>query len=515
MAIRRVAAAGLALLLAPQVAGLRSRQGPVPDNDIATSRETTGRSSSRHTLKSYKQRLAQKLQTLIPETMYKRSTSSVSSRVKGKQPIGTPGELENRPGHFTRMTDCQMNGESSCALSSLPSGGITGIAPGGRTRCIRGADFQFQVVPGATDKLYLHLGGGGACWDEITTTTMRVCQTQADIIDFTGYANLCPGDNPFKGYTSIYVPHCSGDLHGGNISRPWENPDDDTVPIEQRGYYNVRSVIDWIKTNMAPKLSHFAFAGESAGSIGVQVWSSKLLKEFKYDKAHVLGDSFVGVFPENFQGKIFKELGACELVLEGESQEKCRSGKVSISEVFEKTIKEFPDVVFGHLTSKHDTIQTSFYTIAATTMRIAEVKEWCGDVDPDDCDLDDAPDKFNELPERLTSEGYHAKMEAIVEQFSQQPNYISYLMSSNCHVCGMTVFGSCPFVDYYQSVGGPGGWMNGENGAQRLDVQKWATNFFDDSRSKSSQCELFLLYDLESRDEDDWCSAKQQKKRLS
>ncbi len=48
-------------------------------------------------------------------------------------------------------------------LAALEPGWTT-IAPGGETSCALGTAFEFHVKPGASDKLFVFLNGGGACW---------------------------------------------------------------------------------------------------------------------------------------------------------------------------------------------------------------------------------------------------------------------------------------------------------------------------------------------------------------
>ena len=64
---------------------------------------------------------------------------------------------------------CTLSSSEACAFEGLPQGKTTMVYPGGETRCIKGDDFAFQVVPGDTDKLIISFQGGGACWDKAST----------------------------------------------------------------------------------------------------------------------------------------------------------------------------------------------------------------------------------------------------------------------------------------------------------------------------------------------------------
>jgi len=410
---------------------------------------------------------------------------------------------------YDNPVPCRMN-ESSCSLADLRRGNIADIHPGGGARCIFGSEFFFRVFPGDPDKLMIHLDGGGACWDEMTTTQgITACVPECVVRPMYGAFNTCPhpnGANPFEGYTVILVPQCGGDLHAGNVTHPtWKHPMYPNASVEQRGLINMRSVLEWVKANTAPKLTHFAFSGESAGAIGVQIWSPTILRELSYDRATILSDSYVGVFPDNFQGHIFKNLGVCDSgLLFGENLKKCREGTITIPDVFTAAIQEFPDVLFGNINSKHDSTQVMFYNAALGSMRIAKAMEWCGDVDPNECDLSSAPMDIMEVGSTLEGMEYHQRIEEIIERLSHNPNYISYLLSGDSHVSLPTMYGNCSYLDYTHTDDTH--WLGDRDGDQRHSAQSWTRHFFAPIKeSKSSRCETFNEGEI-----DDFCREEQE-----
>lgn len=403
------------------------------------------------------------------------------------------------------VANCTLN-TSSCGMAEFAKGNVTNVFPGGKTRCIFGDEFFFRVFPGASDKLLIHLDGGGACWDEVTTVMTTTCVTNCIVRPMYGAFNTCPGGNPFDGYTVIFVPHCSGDMHVGNVARPWtpsRNPD---ANIEQRGLLNFRSVLDWAKANMAPKLAHLAFSGESAGAIGMKMWTPTVLRALPHERASVLADSYIGIFPDNFQGGIFKDFGVCDAgLLDGEMQEKCQRGEATIPEVFNSVIKEFPGVTFGSLNSKQDASQVMFFGVAVGSQRVRKAKAYCGDVDPDECDLSAAPPDVLEEGPSLDGVEYHRRIEEVIEMYSQNPNYVSYLQSAGSHTLLPFTFGNCSYLDYSNVL--PGTYfLDGRDGAQRWSIQNWTRHFFNPAeRRKSSACERFTR----ELDDDDYCRDKQ------
>ena len=205
---------------------------------------------------------------------------------------------------------CVIGPGRPCNVASLPIGKSVALVPGdGSARCIFSESisgkYQFEVIRGDSDKLHIHFQGGGACWDR-TSTRMAMCShiawphgstaaTKANGIFARGYAA-----NPWREYTLVHVLYCSGDLHAGNVTRPY--CDRTGSPVAQVGALNTRAVLRWIaaqqaSSELAPTLSRLVLSGESAGSLGVQVWADAILSSVRHVAAAVVPDSYVGVFP--------------------------------------------------------------------------------------------------------------------------------------------------------------------------------------------------------------------------
>ena len=85
-------------------------------------------------------------------------------------------------------------------------------------------DFYFFVRPGDPEKILVNFMGGGACWDGrncfgVNTTTyfnrLNLVPDQFVNIAFQGVMGSS-ADNPFAGWTTIFVPYCTGDTHWGS-----------------------------------------------------------------------------------------------------------------------------------------------------------------------------------------------------------------------------------------------------------------------------------------------------------
>ena len=60
----------------------------------------------------------------------------------------------------------------------------TMIEPGGATACSDGSPYRFYVKPGESDRLFVFLNGGGACW------TGETCDSQSERATYVPRADL-------------------------------------------------------------------------------------------------------------------------------------------------------------------------------------------------------------------------------------------------------------------------------------------------------------------------------------
>mmetsp|Transcript_31921 Transcript_31921/g.53350 ORF Transcript_31921/g.53350 Transcript_31921/m.53350 type:complete len:453 (-) Transcript_31921:262-1620(-) len=270
-------------------------------------------------------------------------------------------------------TCCNLSETEECSLSGLTKDETTLVFPGGETRCINSysTPFSFQVIPGASDKVVFYFQGGGACWDELSTK-LGFCSSDASPSSLSGIFDRTNEANDFKEHTIVQVLYCSGDVHGGNTVRPYN--DRDGVPVEQKGLANAQSALDWVvkqqaEGNLAATLSELVVMGCSAGSVGAQLWGKQVLSALKWEKAAVVPDSYAGVFPEGTQGPLIYEYGFCKSgFLSEELTAKCNAKELTLLEIDLEFIAATPNVPYSFIQSKIDSVQMSFYIAVGITM---------------------------------------------------------------------------------------------------------------------------------------------------
>lgn len=93
--------------------------------------------------------------------------------------------------------------------------------PVAESQCLDGSSTGFGVRIGSEpEKVMLYLEGGGACYN--TWSCENIFASKFGAEDFgegkqVGIFDLEDDDNPFRTWTQVYVPYCSGDMHSGSV----------------------------------------------------------------------------------------------------------------------------------------------------------------------------------------------------------------------------------------------------------------------------------------------------------
>eukprot|EP01040_Poterioochromonas_malhamensis_P003221 gene3221-3433_t len=270
-------------------------------------------------------------------------------------------------------TCCNITATESCPITKFAKDTSNLILPGGNTRCIFSSStpYAFQVIPGDTDNLLFYFQGGGACWDEWSTTTGGFCTTDVAPQSLIGAFDRTNPKNAFKSYTIVHVLYCSGDVHSGNTVRSYN--DASGQPVVQVGLVNAQAALDWVQQQvkagyLASTFSNLVIMGCSAGSIGAQMWGQELLSKLKWQKAAVVPDSYAGVFPDNSLGPLIYDFGFCSSgFLNDALYKKCMNQELTLEALNLDFMTNNPFVPYSFIQSKTDAVQISFYISIATS----------------------------------------------------------------------------------------------------------------------------------------------------
>lgn len=205
---------------------------------------------------------------------------------------------------------------------------------------------------------------------------MGFCSSDASPQSLVGIFDRQNEDNRFKDYTIVQVLYCSGDVFGGNVTRPYN--DKDGVPVQQKGLANAQSVLDWVVRQqstgaLASTLSELVIMGCSAGSIGAQLWGKQVLNTLKWEKAAVVPDSYAGIFPEGTTGPLVYDYGFCSSgFLSPELYAKCMDQTITMQDIDLEFIAATPTVPYTFIQSKVDDVQISFYIAIGLTSHVED-----------------------------------------------------------------------------------------------------------------------------------------------
>jgi len=306
--------------------------------------------------------------------------------------------------------------------------------------------------------------GGGGCWNAqvykrggCTASLEKAWRAIGMRADGSGggFFDRSNDLNPFRSYTIVLAPYCSGDAFMGNTQRPsWEKHNGSTVA--QLGYENTLAVVSWTLDNVGPTLlNNLVLGGWSAGAMGVQAWADHLLGAFKYKAAAVIADSYAGIFPPGTQGPYIFDFGACSnSIWPPDLLDLCSKKEATLQMVFSRAIKRFPNVKFGIIQSKADSMQRTFYRGIALTHGMFRKSRLSG------------PQLFYET-------------NAVFEGYNLMPNFVVYYVEGTQHC-----FTQCNSF-YRTNTTGPT--------SDKPTLHRWVRSFVTSGVSPSTECSGVLL----------------------
>jgi hypothetical protein len=161
-------------------------------------------------------------------------------------------------------------------------------------RCAKGGPWHFWVHRGAADKLLFYLQGGGGCWLKANCdlnaqpTFDPTVDERDDPANGDGILKLGRPANPFRGWTVVFVPYCTADVHLGA-----RQVDYDGVGMDHRGAANVAAALGWVRSSL-PGPREIVVAGGSAGAIPVPVYATRLAEAYPRARVTGIGDGAGG-----------------------------------------------------------------------------------------------------------------------------------------------------------------------------------------------------------------------------
>ena len=178
------------------------------------------------------------------------------------------------------------------------------VEPGGATRCARGGKYAFWLRRADPKKLLVFFQGGGGCFD------VRTCRPGSSWFDDRidayddpavsgGILDFAHPDNPFRDYSVVYIPSCTGDVHTGSRLVSYGSG----LRVHQKGFLNARAALARAYREFPDPDAVFV-TGCSAGSVGSAFHADAIIGRYPDARVTQLGDSLAFLFhrPVNLAG---------------------------------------------------------------------------------------------------------------------------------------------------------------------------------------------------------------------
>jgi uncharacterized surface protein with fasciclin (FAS1) repeats len=161
-------------------------------------------------------------------------------------------------------------------------------------RCRDGSDTGFGVrLQEGAENLMIYLEGGGACFNDVTCAQNRDNYGADDFDGFVAAGGSfgvfgTDASNPVGDWNAVYVPYCTGDVHGGSAP-------DAVVPgvpgVQQFvGHENVERFLDLVEPVVGDP-GKVLLTGSSAGGFGSLVNFAQVADRFDASERFLVNDS--------------------------------------------------------------------------------------------------------------------------------------------------------------------------------------------------------------------------------
>ncbi len=168
------------------------------------------------------------------------------------------------------------------------------------TSCGDGSQTGIGIDPGDGPGLLVFLTGGGACFDYVSCFVAHAAGSGSfGRSDFEALISAkAPGSildrsdplNPYRSMSFVFIPYCTGDVHGGNNVVDYPDASGGTQRWHHVGLVNVEAVLPWISAAF-PVPNPIVVSGSSAGGYGALLNYDSFRHTFPAADALLVDDS--------------------------------------------------------------------------------------------------------------------------------------------------------------------------------------------------------------------------------
>lgn len=242
------------------------------------------------------------------------------------------------------------------------------IQPGGATTCARGSPYSFFVFPGDSSKVIVDFIGGGACWDastcapESATFSDNIDDLRREAMDLQGVYRRAHPDNPYRDWTHVVIPYCTGDIHWGDNDVVYKREDGSEFTIHHRGATNTRAVLSWMRQHH-PEPSNVLVQGCSAGAYGSIFWAPHVAEQYPNATISQFGDSGAGVLGPGFlvtAAPLWNVTASAVNWIPDLDPAKIEFSSLQLTDLYERIARHYPSISFAQFNHTDDIVQRIF-----------------------------------------------------------------------------------------------------------------------------------------------------------
>ncbi len=229
-------------------------------------------------------------------------------------------------------------------------------------RCAKGTPWNFWVHRGRPDRLLVYLQGGGGCWDKAhcdlkdQPTFDPTVDQKDDPASSDGILAVDRAGNPFKGWTVVFVPYCTADVHLGARRVDYAG-----VSMNHRGAANVKAALKWIAREVRGP-SDIVVTGGSAGAIPVPVYATRLARQFPKARVTGIGDGAGGYRAPRLPG-ILAGWGVRQAVADIPAFAAIDSAGLTFESLYIAAGRANPKLRLAQINQDHDKVQLQFLAL--------------------------------------------------------------------------------------------------------------------------------------------------------
>jgi hypothetical protein len=238
------------------------------------------------------------------------------------------------------------------------------------------------VSPGTGPDLVVFLNGGGACWDYLTCFVLELAsrgpfgRAEFERLGATALhgsiLDRSLPENPFRDASLVFVPYCTGDIHGGNRVVTYSGAGGARA-YHHVGRANLLAFLPRIAATW-PAPRKLVVSGSSAGGFGAVLNYDTFRRQWPLSEAYLIDDSGppleVGAVSQALLDAWFASWRLDE-VLDPLCGAPCRAG---LSPALSALVQKYPDDRIALLSSLRDTVISSYFLLDGSRLEAALLK---------------------------------------------------------------------------------------------------------------------------------------------